>query len=365
MSHPNARLTVHGRLLLVQRVRLDGQASCSCRPGDGDLTPVRAPVGRPVRCRGPGRAQAGRSSRPHRMPRGTPARSKRWCSPHGGEQRRGPAVLTAATGVPARTVCRILPRHGGPLLAVCDPITGQVIRASKTTAVRYERDRPGELVHIDVKKIGSIPEGGGWRAYGAQEQESTASKKAQTGYDYVHAAVDDYTRLAYAEILNDEKGTTCAGFLTRAAARFGLYPRHTRHRACHDRQRLENYRNSPLPGRLLTALGARQNPSHPTTLPLAKRQSRAIQPDLQSEWAYRQVFTTNDERTAALQPWVKSYNTQRPTPHSKASHPPPGCNQPAGQVHLDARELPRHGPVSVAGITGKVAGLRRPSPVAG
>ena len=85
----------------------------------------------------------------------------------GGQHRRGPDWLGAELGVPARTVSRILRRHGVPRLAVCDPMTGEVIRASKTTAVRYERERPGELVHMDVaKKIGRIPDGGGWRARG-------------------------------------------------------------------------------------------------------------------------------------------------------------------------------------------------------
>jgi hypothetical protein len=91
-----------------------------------------------------------------------------------------------------------------------------VIRASKTTAVRYERERPGELVHMDVKKIGRIPDGGGWRAHGRSEHV----RGRGIGYDYVHAAVDDHSRLAYAEILPDEQGPTCADFLTRAAAWF-------------------------------------------------------------------------------------------------------------------------------------------------
>jgi transposase InsO family protein len=85
---------------------------------------------------------------------------------------------------------------------------------------RYERQRPGELVHLDVKKIGRIPQGGGWRANGRPGSKTSATKKARIGYDYVHAAVDDHTRLAYAEILPDEKGATAAGFLTRASAWF-------------------------------------------------------------------------------------------------------------------------------------------------
>jgi hypothetical protein len=84
-------------------------------------------------------------------------------------------------------------------------MTGEVIRASKTTAVRYERARPGQLLHMDVKKIGRIPAGGGWRAHGRQIGKTFAQRKARIGFDYVHSVVDDHSRFAYSEILNDEK----------------------------------------------------------------------------------------------------------------------------------------------------------------
>jgi Integrase core domain len=97
-----------------------------------------------------------------------------------------------------------------PRLCTLDPLTGQVIRSSKATAVRHERDRPGELVHIDVKKIGRIPDGGDWRAHGRENHEDTRDRTNKVGYDYVHSLVDDHSRLAYAEILPDEKGANCA-----------------------------------------------------------------------------------------------------------------------------------------------------------
>ncbi len=134
--------------------------------------------------------------------------------------RRGPVFIAEATGVPARTVSRILARRGEPPLAACDPLTGQVIRASKATAVRYERARPGELVHLDVKKLGKIPDGGGWRTLGRPGYVTNQRKNAQIGYEYVHVAVDDHSRLAYAEICPDETGATSAAFLGRAAAYF-------------------------------------------------------------------------------------------------------------------------------------------------
>ncbi len=107
-----------------------------------------------------------------------------------------------------------------PRLCELDPLTGTIIRASKTTAVRYERSQPGELTHMDVKKIGRIPDGGGWRAHGRQMGSTGARKRARIGFDYVHSLVDDHSRLAYSEIHPDEKGPTCAGFLIRAATYF-------------------------------------------------------------------------------------------------------------------------------------------------
>jgi hypothetical protein len=94
-------------------------------------------------------------------------------------------------------------------------MTGAVIKASKATAVRYERERPGELVHVDVKKLASLM-GGGWRAHGRSEDV----RGRGIGYDYLHSMVDDHSRLAYSEIHSDEKGSTCAGFIARAAQYF-------------------------------------------------------------------------------------------------------------------------------------------------
>ena len=119
----------------------------------------------------------------------------------------------------------MLARAGMPHLALLDPMTGEVIRSIKSTAVRYERDRPGELVHMDVKKLGRIPDGGGWRAQawppGWRIQRHR--RKPRSGYDYVHSLVDDHSRLAYSEILPDEKGATCAGFLARAIGFFAAH----------------------------------------------------------------------------------------------------------------------------------------------
>ena len=200
------------------------------------------------------------------------------------------------------TVARVLHRHHVPYLRDLDPMTGAVIRSSKSTAVRYERQRPGELVHMDVKKLGRIPDGGGWRAHGRGGRK----RKHRIGFDYVHSVVDDHSRLAYSEILPNEQGPTCAGFLRRAAAYF----------ADHGITRIEQlmtdnawaYRYSLLS--VCAELGIEQifiKPHCPWQNGKVERFNRT----LQTEWAYRQVFTSNAHRAAALAPWLEQYNTQR------------------------------------------------------
>ncbi len=125
--------------------------------------------------------------------------------------------------MPTRTVPRILRRHGAPYLRDCDSITGELSRSSKQTAVRYERERPGELVPMDVKKLGKIPDGGGWRAHGRGGGSIQRDRHTNVEFDYVHSVIDDHSRLAYSEILPDEKGATCAGFFERAIASFAAH----------------------------------------------------------------------------------------------------------------------------------------------
>ncbi|WP_432855353.1 IS481 family transposase [Amycolatopsis sp. CA-161197] len=257
-----------------------------------------------------------RSSRPHSSPRRTSEETERRIVHLRQRQRRGPDWLGAALGVPTRTVSRVLARNDIPRLSALDPITGEVIRASKTTAVRYERDRPGELVHMDVKKIGRIPDGGGWRAHGRANQDATRDRSVRIGFDYVHSLVDDHSRLAYSEILPDEKGPTCAAFFTRAITYF----------AGHGITRIERlmtdnawaYRWSLR--QVCAKNGIRQKFIKPHC-PWQNGKVERLNRTLQTEWAYRQAFTSNTERTAALAPWIEHYNTQRR--HSAlGGHPP-------------------------------------------
>lgn len=245
-----------------------------------------------------------RSSRPHHCPRQTAPQVEEQVLACRRAERRGQDWIGPELGVPARTVSRILRRNGVPYLHECDRLTGAAIRASKTTAVRYERDRPGELVHTDVKKIAKIPDGGGWRAHGRSEKV----RGRGIGYDYVHSMVDDHSRLAYSEILADEKGATCAGFLERAAA----------YSAAHGITRIEevmtdnhlSYMRSTAVAGVIAALGAK----HRFIKPHCSWQNGKVERfnrTLQIEWAYRQVLFNNAERSAALAPWLELYNTRR------------------------------------------------------
>ena len=307
LSHANTRLTIHGRALLIERVLVDG------RP----VSHVAKELGISRQCahrwinrhRAAGLAGlANRSSRPRSMPRRTPTAREAAVVVARLLSRSGPLRIAGITGVPARTVTRILNRYGLPPLTWCDPLTGELIRASRATANRYEREKPGELVHVDVKKLGRIPEGGGWRALGRAAANAGGRKNARIGFDYVHAVIDDYSRLSYAEIHDDEKGETCAGVLTRAAAFFASCGIEKIERVISDNAFA--YRNSRAFHDAVADLGAVQKfikPHCPWTNGKVERLNRT----LATEWAYRQVFTSNDHRRAALAPWLKYYNTER------------------------------------------------------
>ena len=222
-------------------------------------------------------------------------------------ERRGQDWIAAQLGVPARTVNRILHRHDLPLLAACDPLTGEVIRASKATAVRYERAAPGDLVHVDVKKIGRIPPGGGWRAHGKAAGDTAAHKKAKTGFDYVHSAVDDHSRLAYSELLADEKGPTCGAFISRAIAFFAAHGVTVREVMTDNHM---SYKLSNDVRDTLADAGIRHiyiRPHCPWQNGKVERFNRT----LQVEWAYRRVFLSNQARARAFDGWLDHYNNRR------------------------------------------------------
>ena len=184
-------------------------------------------------------------------------------------------------------------------------MTGEVIRSSKTTAVRYERDRPGELVHMDVKKIGRIPDGGGWRAHGREMGSTGASKRARIGYDYVHSAIDAHSRLAYSEILANEQGVTCAAFWDRAQQFFND------HAITVEAVLTDNARNYTVSQAFRQALAGiehrRIRPRRPQTNGKVERFNRT----LLDEWAYVRTYTSNNQRTRALDRFLHTYNHHR------------------------------------------------------
>lgn len=313
MSHRNARTTPHGRMLIVERHRA-GWPHAHIASAMGIS---RKCVAKWLR-RYAEEGEAGlveRSSRPHHHPRRTPVEVEDRIVEVRQRDRVGRDQVAAEVGVPARTVSRVLARRGVPPLAELDPITGAVIKASRVTAVRYERDRPGELAHMDVKKLGRIPEGGGWRLHGRGPGDHR-DRNAPVGFDYVHSLIDDHTRLAYSEVLADEKGPTCAAFLERAIAYF----------AEHGITRIERlmtdnawaYRWS------LREVCARHEITQKFIRPRCPWQNGKVERlnrTLLTEWAYRRPYLTNDERTAALAVWLEHYNTGRR--HSALGGKPP------------------------------------------
>ena len=307
MTHANARLTPHGRRLLVERVITHGRPVAHVAKELG--------VSRQCAHRWVARFQAegpagllDRSSRPRRSPRRTTTAVEQAVLQLRRDKRRGQDWIGPELGIAARTVSSILRRHGVPYLRECDPLTGEVIRASKTTAIRYEHPYPGSLVHMDVKKIGRIRDGGGWKAHGRAMGSTAHMKRNLVGFDYVHSLVDDHSRLAYSEVLEDEKGATCGAFLLRAAtyfARFGI----TRIERVMTDNHLSYSRSNDVVAamRVLDAKHVFIRPHCPWQNGKVERLNRT----LQVEWAYSQVFLTNDARSAALAPWLEFYNTGR------------------------------------------------------
>jgi transposase InsO family protein len=310
--HRNARLTLHGRRELVRRVRED----------DRPVAHVAKEMAISRQCahkwltRFDAEGESGlrdRSSRPHTTPTRTSAKVEQRVLKARAEHRCDAVGLAFHTGVPASTCGRILRRHGVAWLSDCDPITGAVIRARRMSGRRYEHPHPGDLVHVDVKKVGRIPDGGGWRVHGRSEQV----RGRGIGYDYIHAAVDDHSRLAYAEILPDEKGTTTAAFLDRAVTWFA---EHGVPVSAILTDNAMNYRHSHAVADVLAGHGIKHRfirPHCPWTNGKVERFNRT----LAKEWAYRRAYRSNRHRARALPRWLSIYNNQRP--HTALGGQPP------------------------------------------
>jgi transposase InsO family protein len=305
--HRNARLTVWGRRQLVERV----QAGRPAAHVAAEMGVSRATAYKWLRrfADGGEGALEDRSSRPRCSPRRVPVELESRICALRRARKFGPARIGYELGVAPSTTHRVLVRHGISRLSWMDRPTGRVIR-------RYERERPGELVHVDIKKLGRLRDGGGWRVHGRQAVRKR-SYGPRVGFEYVHSAVDDRSRLAYSEILPDERGASCAAFLERAI-RF-----YRSHNITVERVLTDNAfasRTSEDFHRVFDEHGIGHRlirPYRPQTNGKVERYNRT----LLDEWAYASVFRDGDQRKAALTTWLDEYNYSRPH-HSLAGKPP-------------------------------------------
>ncbi len=190
MAHANARTNLFARRLMVERVAAGWPAAHVAE----QLGVSRATVHKWVRrhAQGGDAALAERSSRPIRMPNRTSHQVEKKVLAARQRRKRGAVVLAAELRLNPSTVGRILARHGVPHLAAIDPITGERVRCLRRSQNRYEHKRPGAMIHVDVKKLGKISAGGGWRLHGRENTRQHKHKVAKIGYDYVHTAIDDH-----------------------------------------------------------------------------------------------------------------------------------------------------------------------------
>ena len=307
--HANAALSLNKRRVLCRRVIEDGWT----------LTKAAEAAEVSVRCAGKwvGRYRAegelgllDRSSAPQLVANRTCERRVEAIAALRRLRFTGPEIAELLE-MPLSTVSGILARIG----------MGKLGRLGLEPAQRYERERPGELIHIDVKKLGRIQGGAGRRMTGRKHYTATftdrdGKRRRTVGYDFVHIAIDDATRLAYAEVLHDEKATTAIGFLRRALGFFA------RHGVSVERVLTDN--GSPyisvvhaVACRTLGIRHLRTRPRRPQTNGKAERFIRTML----GGWAYGALYASSAERTAALDGWIYHYNHQRR--HSALGHHPP------------------------------------------
>ena len=313
MTHPNAPLTPEGRRRLAVLIAKDrwtvrrAAERFQCSPATASRWARRYRAGEPL---------TDRSSRPRHSPSRSSRRTERRIIALRFGRRWGPHRIGYHLHIPRSTVGRTLARYRMPLLVHLDQATGLPVRRPKP--IRYEMARPGELVHVDIKKLGRIPDGGGHRMLGRTAGTRNNGRRGR-GYAFLHHAVDDHSRLAYSEILGDERGETAAAFWGRAQAFFAeldvpVTAVLTDNGAC--------YRSRIFARALGEARHRRTRPYRPQTNGKVERFNRT----LAAEWAYARTYTSDEARAAAYGAWIHHYNHHRP-------HTGIGGAVPADRVH--------------------------------
>ncbi|MGW2688984.1 IS481 family transposase [Streptomyces sp. NPDC001414] len=321
-SHRNAPLTPEGGLRLCLRID-------SGRP----IAHVAAEAGISRRClakwyaRWRAQGESGlydRSSRPAGSPARTAEDVADLVEARRRTTKRGPARLAGdlqrlhGISLAPATVHRILVRRGLNRLRDLDPPSGEQLRE----VIRYEHERVGDLIHVDVKKLGRIPEGGGWRMHGVGTEAARTSKRTgqgtgKVGYTYLHSALDDHSRIAYTEALDDEKAITAVGFWHRAVAFFAAHGITPIRRCLTDNGSC--YRSTTWASAL-----AASSTQHKRTRPYTPRTNGKVERyngTLAREWAYVRNYTSEHQRRVTLAEFVNHYNHDRP--HAALDGRPP------------------------------------------
>lgn len=326
MTHANAPLTPEGRRRLAVLVVEQGWP---VRRAAERFQVSPATASKWARRYRAGESMSDASSRPRRSPARCSRRLERRIIALRFTRHWGPHRIGYHLGVPRSTVGRVLTRYRMPLLSHLDHATGLPVRRPKP--VRYEAAAPGELVHVDIKKLGRIPDGGGWRAHGRGSAQDRSSGVARTraarrgapasrGYTFLHHAVDSYSRLAYSEQLSDERKETAAAFWKRARAFFAdaginVTAVMTDNGAC--------YRSHAFAKALGDGVKHRRTrPYRPQTNGKVERFNRT----LATEWAYAETYYSDAARAATYADWLHHYNHHRP-------HTGIGGLTPADRVH--------------------------------
>ena len=308
--HRNAALSWRGRRQLAEHVVLEGWTLSAAAEAAGVSVRCARKWASRYRLEGE-RGLLDRSSAPRRVANRT-ADDRIAAIVALRQLRMTGAEIADTLAMPLSTVSALLTRLG----------LGRLGRIGLEQPVRYERSRPGELVHIDVKKLGRIEGGAGWRVrdrkqhYNPTFTDKAGNRRRTVGWEYVHIAVDDHSRLAYAEVLIDERATTAVGFLRRALAFFASYGI-TVERVLTDNGSAYRSTIHALACRALGIRHLRSRPYRPQTNGKAERFIRT----LLAGWAYGAIYHSSQERSAALDGWLWHYNHRRR--HSALGRQPP------------------------------------------